>query len=450
MRLLSHPIVARSEALQFQGKNAYGKKAEEIITRIKAKVDEGYVSLEVQKLPEIEELQKLIYDTFNMNMQIVTTGNLAGVIPLYMIQNHIYKHKMMREGKWSREQDVLAEKDQVGWVDDSDGTVGGVFSTYRVTLYLNFNEMLGTHELTPAIVVGIKLHEIGHYYDGCKTIAQRDRQNAVFREAISKMATSDEGERQKIIYRVAKDFKLDQKALADMTSRNPVTVGIGAQKVIAEYVAQQQEDGVYDRTGFETMADIYAARFGYSKEVVEGLAILVRSQVTINYQFTMVLRSMMEAINAAKLIISLYIKLNALGSGILSFGLLTSVLVWIAYGTYSLYIYVKSSGDSGNDYTYDDMAHRFRRLRAEMISQVKDNKFTKADAEQILISLNFMTARMEEFSLWRGPLDTLFNILNPKDRRAHNSIERQRAIEDLYSNPLVIKAMELQLAAKQS
>ncbi len=203
----------RAEALQFQTKNPFGRKSEEIISRILAKIQDGYTDFEVQKLQEVTDLQKLIQTSLGMNMFIVTTGSLAAVIPLYLLDSHIYKHKSLRKGAWIREQDVLAEKDQVGYVDDSDGSVGGIFSAYRCTLYLNFNAMVVRFQFSPEVIVGVMLHELGHYYDGCKTIAQRDRQNAVFREALSKLNTDNEGERIKVAYKVAKDLKLEQNRI---------------------------------------------------------------------------------------------------------------------------------------------------------------------------------------------------------------------------------------------
>ena len=436
----------RAEALQFQTKNPFGRKSEEIISRIMAKVQDGYTAFEVQKLQEVTDLQKLIQTSLGMNMFIVTTGSLAAVIPLYLLDSHIYKHKSLRKGAWIREQDVLAEKDQVGYVDDSDGSVGGIFSAYRCTLYLNFNAMVDRFQFSPEVIVGVMLHELGHYYDGCKTIAQRDRQNAVFREALSKLNTDNEGERIKVAYKVAKDLKLEQKDLMDLTNPNPVVFGMAAQKVITSYVAQQQEDGSYDRTSFETMADVYAARFGYSRQVVEGLSKLTKSQIFINYQFTMTLLAFENAMKATRaLVVLLFSRYGLLSNMPLTY--ITSFILAIATSAYILYTFVKTSGESGKDFTYDDLSHRFRRLRAEMIAQVKDRQFTKADAEGILISLNYMSECMDEFKLRRGPIDMLFNILNPKDRRAYNAVERQRAIEELYSNPMVIKSLELELAS---
>lgn len=437
---------ARVEALQVQANNPFGKKSEEIIGRILAKVSDGFRSLEIQKLQEVTDLQKLIFDTLGMNMFIVTTGASAAVMPLYLLESHIYKHKSLRQGKWMREQDILAEKDQVGYVDDATGSVGGIFSVYRCTLYLNFNILTDQFGLSPKQIVGAMLHELGHYYDGCKTIAQRDRQNAVFREALSKLNTNNEGEKIKIAYKVAKDFKLNEKDLLDLTSPNPITVGVAAQKVATAFVAQQQEDGVYDRTAFETMADVYAARFGYAKEVSETLAVIHREQVFINYQFTVTLSAFMKSMDAARALMVLLLGRFGVSGSYPLMAITTTLLTTVTAG-YMLYTFVKTSGESGKDFTYDDLSHRFRRLRAEMISQVKDRQFNKADAEGILLSLNYVSSCMEEFKLRRGPIDMLFNVLNPKDRRAYNSVERQRAIEELYSNPLVVKSLELEIAA---
>lgn len=436
----------RAEALQFQTKNPFGRKSEEIISRILAKIQDGYTAFEVQKLQEVTDLQKLIQTSLGMNMFIVTTGSAAAIMPLYLIETHIYKHKSLRNGGWIREQDVLAEKDQVGYVDDSDGSVGGIFSAYRCTLYLNFNILVGKYNLAEDTIVGVMLHELGHYYDGCKAMAQRDRQNAVFREALSKLITANEGEKIKISYKVAKDLKLEQKDLMELTNPNPIVFGMAAQKVTASYVAQQQEDGVYDRTSFETMADVYAARFGYSKQVSEALSKITRKNIFINYQFTVTIRALKESTEVAFAVLRAMLLRYALLNST-PFIIVTETILVTLTAIYSLYFFAKTSGESGKDFTYDDLSHRFRRLRAEMIAQVKDRQFTKADAEGILISLNYMSECMEKFKLRRGPIDMLFNILNPKDRRAYNAVERQRAIEELYSNPMVIKSLELELAS---
>ena len=110
-------------------------------------------------------------------------------------------------------------------------------------------------------------------------------------------------------------------------------------------------------------------------------------------------------------------------------------------------IIINSSGEAGRDYTYDDFVKRYNRARNEVVEMIKTKKLTNAQAKEAIASYEEIGKIIKGARTYRGPLDFLFNTLNPKDRRAKTSIERQQAIEDLMSNELFVVSMRAELAA---
>ena len=115
-------------------------------------------------------------------------------------------------------------------------------------------------------------------------------------------------------------------------------------------------------------------------------------------------------------------------------------VVMIAYMVYT-------SGEAGRDYTYDDLVKRYNRVRNQMIEMIKKKQLSKAQAQNVIRSIEQIGELIKGCSAYRGPLDFLFNTFNPKDRRAKSSIERQQAIEDLMSNSLFVVALKAKISA---
>ena len=110
------------------------------------------------------------------------------------------------------------------------------------------------------------------------------------------------------------------------------------------------------------------------------------------------------------------------------------------------YLLINSSGEAGRDYTYDDFVKRYNRARNEVVEMIKTKKLTNAQAKEAIAAYEQIGKIIQGARTYRGPLDFLFNTLNPKDRRAKTSIERQQAIEDLMSNELFVASLRAELA----
>lgn len=440
----------RQEMIQFQTtKEKFGKDAEKIFERIYEKIERGYFSLEIQKLPEITELQELIFQRFKFKTFIFTEGTLAAIIPFYLNQNHIFLHKgLLRGEKLLMEQEDLRIDGEKGWVDLDTAAVGGVFSKYPSSLYLNFNMLKGSGITVPE-AVGVMLHELGHFFYGCYFTSKLDRGNQIFNDALKKA----KGGRMDILFaELNKSVKtLDSKILEGLQSDNPITLGRNAIALANEICFSQLTDATYDNTSFEMLADNFSSRFGYGEEIVKALEKITLGGVKNNYLW-MMLFSFMNMYSMASAIVGNIIRMKLAVVVGVRFGwigaYIFAALAAVLTAVYFVYVMAITSGETGKDYTYDDIPKRYNRIRAQMIEQVKAKAYNKADTKVLIDSIETIGKLLEGTKVYRGPLDFLFNTFNPKDRCALASVKRQQAIEDLFTNDLFVKSLELNMGAK--
>ncbi len=90
--LLNHSKF-RMEMISFQMNDDFGPQLEEIISAIYSKIEKNnYESFEVQKLPQVQELQKAIQDRLGMKTFIITDSpNIAAIIPFHLGESAILK-----------------------------------------------------------------------------------------------------------------------------------------------------------------------------------------------------------------------------------------------------------------------------------------------------------------------------------------------------------------------
>lgn len=444
----------RMEAIDFKLDDKFGPAMENIIDDILDKVKKGYEGLEIQKLPEVRKLEKVIFDRIKMSVSFVTTGCEAAIIPFHFNENSILLRKFMRSEVLLQEQEAMREKMVVhGYVDENAVKLGGVFSEYIHTVYMNFTT-LNACGLSSKEITAILLHELGHGFYSCAYASRMDRANQIISDALRKGKESGKDKFIEVTYKELKGkFKdIQKETVEQLTSKNPIVVGKGAFKIIAEATLQQQEDSSYDNTSFEALADNFSARFGYGEFLVTGLEKFYPGGVKSLWYF--------EALNAAATTMNL---VNAVISNILNIKVwlgaeannvfqeflkmfqvyqAISNLIWIALFSY---YFVKTSGESGRNYTYDDLEKRYNRIRNQIIEAIKKRDYSKRDAESLITSAEMIGNLIKGVKSYRGPLDFLFNTFNPKDRRAAASVARQQGIEDLLSNDLFLATAKLDL-----
>ena len=163
--LLSHRL--HMEAIDFQLNDSFGPDMEKIIATFEEKVKKGYIGLEIQKLPQVAELEKVIFDRLKMRVKFNTQDALAAIIPFHLNHNAVLLKKLWRNEDFLMEQ---AEKRESGFasgtVDENNVKLGGVFSDYVHTVYMDFGTLFKMG-MKAKEITAILLHELGHGFYAC-------------------------------------------------------------------------------------------------------------------------------------------------------------------------------------------------------------------------------------------------------------------------------------------
>lgn len=421
---------------------------DKVLGKIREKIKSGYYDFEVTRDEDAKEAQDLINNRFKMNVNLVTDGMLAAVIPFYATDNNIFLKEYFRENGWlESEKDFFKGVDHTkGFIDLENAKMGGTFSKGKSTVYMNFNELMKNYRMMNREIIAVLLHEIGHTFYPLAHADQLDRTNLIFEQAKKELLNKNVDKREVVRRTLNKVLVGDRSKVAeDLCSDNPDVFTKAAITSLGEFSLQHQSNARYSNNNFEMMADNFAVRFGLGKSLVIGLEKLTPGGV----RFGDIFRAIGETVGILVRIILLFGFITTLSQmtgglfGKVLFTLLWFIVYGIAIATF-FYVLVRTSGEDSRNMTYDDLVHRYKRIRMQLIADIKDRKMTKTDAAKAIESIDYIGKLIEKGRNWRTPLDFMFNTFNPADRRAKDSIERQQALEALINNDLFLASLKLQ------
>lgn len=453
--LFSHPAL-RMEAIDFQINDPFPKALEACILEVIALVKKGYENFELEKHPVMRKIEQLILDRFGLRIRIDTkSGYGAAIIPFYANDYSIFFAQGLRGHEILKGQTDFKKNLGVfkGKVDEKNARLSGDFSKYTSTMFYDADVLHGSYGINEKEMTAIFLHELGHAFYGCAISNRIDTANQVISNALRVNGQASRDPVDIVVDNLKKEnIEVKRSVVEGLTSSNPVTLTKSMLTMCVESTYSQMESGKYDNTSFEQLADNFAARFGYSNHIVTGLEKLIPFGVK-GYFWLELTMAVLQAVclwEAFKYhLVSL---LTSSGSKSAYDKILVAVtklhsVYYLAVIIITTIIIVNSSGEAGRDYTYDDFVKRYNRARNEVVEMIKTKKLTNAQAKEAIASYEQIGKILQGARTYRGPLDFLFNTLNPKDRRAKTSIQRQQAIEDLMSNELFVVSMRAELAA---
>lgn len=449
--LLQNPAL-RMEMINFQLNDDFGPMMEQIIAKIFQKIAfSNFSEYQIQTCEELIELEKVIHKRIGLKVSINTCSYYpAAIIPFHLNDSSIMKDNETIRYNWEMLDQNKFKKmfdGQRGTVDEAKVKLGGLFSEYSNTVFLNFH-ILGQIGLDPTEVTAVLLHELGHGFYACAYTARSDRSNQIIADALANKAKNPEAFTE-IVYTTLKNdgVNVKKEVVEGLTSNNPVVFSQACLSVVSECIMTQMESGKYDETSFEQLADNFAARFGYSEALVTGLEKLHPGGVK-GFKSFEGFQWFMTTLHTVLIFVGGIILAWGFFSGAmaLTFGGLLITIIMILVGLLMGYAIIITSGEAGKDFTYDDLVKRYNRIRLQLIEMIKNKALTKDQAKEAIKNAEFIAKLIQDLKPYRGPLDYLFNKFNPKDKRAKNSIERQQAIEDLMGNSLFISALKAKLA----
>lgn len=430
------------ETIDFQN-DGFGEKMEAMIRKLYDIIDADKIDPESMKdmndLPEGGELANLIFQRLGLKVDFEFNTYTAGaVMPFFANENHIFLDEQWRIGL-----DMIGLPDQkkllktmynsTGTIDLKNARLGGSFSKYTHPVYISlvYNKL---DDLTPAENTAILLHEFGHAFTYYEYSNRTDTANQILSQLVAEFNNSkDSSKKDYLIKELGKQYNTSTKDVDDMLNTdNPSVLGMKIFRQYMKHVQSITPNAMYNQTSSEQLADSFASRFGYGRELITGLDRWYKGTPERNKE-----EGNLDYIRGIFIgILSFIIIIGGLiAGGPMVLVSLLMLLIW--------FVIYSASGDVDKDWTYDDLKIRYTRIKHQYIERIKNLKVPKEILNKTIADIKAMDKIIDKSYIYRGPLDSLKNALSLRNREAKKDIELQQLLEELAHNTLFLKSAEL-------
>ncbi len=373
--------------------------------------------LDAKDIPDSDEAQRLsavIANRTGVQVQFAF-GSIGPSIEIpHINRNNALVSEFFRERITSTDGAALIAKAGGvvrGSVNRSNSTVSGVFSEQSNRLHYP-TSMIKDKKFTTEEHAAIILHELGHLFSYFEFMTRSASTNQVLAGLSKAWAGSDTAkEREAVLINVKKALKLkdlDAEALSKSTSIKAVEI-----VVITGVVQNSRSElgaSVYDYNSWEYLSDQFAARHGAGRHIVTALDKLYRSSWQKSFRST----PAFIAWEAFKL------------------------LLLVAIPPMSVIFFVLDQ----DQVIYDEPGDRFKRIRNQIIENLKDRDLSKEDAEALQADLKAIDAICINVNDRRQFMSVMCDFLSSSGKdRDYKLLQRQ--LEDLAANELFVHAQQL-------
>lgn len=421
------------ESIDFQ-RDDIGSKFEMVLQQIKDEIDDGDIRSPQAMLGRGYEamLEKLIGDRFNLKTYVdFTSSAIAAIMPFYINRHHVLSRPMFRGFEIEDQQKLLRElKNKKGSVDLEHATVSGIFSEYEHHFHLNLYVLFVTFNMTVPQVAAIMFHELGHAFTWYEFSDRLMTTNRILSE-IAFEKESDPKKREYVLRELSKEWGMDIKDMEDIQEEdNRVIFGFRLFKKFVKVVESQLKNGKYDETSSEQLADNFAAKFGYGREIIDALEHFYPGspeKSKFGYFAAFVFSFIAEeAFMTAMLIKSI---------------IMAPMLIPLVL--FMIFLIILLAGEDGQDRTYDRLKIRYKRIRDQYVEMIEKVNLPKDELVGVIADIHHMDAIIKETMIYRGPTELIANFIWAPHRSAKESILLQQLLEDLAHNDLFVKGAEL-------
>ena len=242
-----------------------------------------------------EELYTIInkYTGFdNIELELVDWGNLAVDVG-YFSPNHILNSKLAEQYLPLKETTLnrwfASNKGKIfkGSIDYKTGKVDGSFKTLPVKLIINKDlsatfpqKYLDKYKVTVSqVLAGCVVHELGHVFGACMTLYETAHDNVILKSAIVGLKESERTEDKVIVIKDAakllEAYDKDDKEIVKLVENdNQNEYLIYFTKLLEQRNSKRSLSLGVPRMTAEVVADAYAVRMGFDKELIAALGIL--------------------------------------------------------------------------------------------------------------------------------------------------------------------------------
>jgi hypothetical protein len=424
------------EVIEFQN-NKFGIDIEAVVIEIRDALQRGEI---IDHL--CTKLEKLIMTRTGLNVQIVYDWDIIGIVPMSYNKSNTLLIKEYR-GHISSPDQALALREaqgRQGTVDLKHAKVSGLFSDIKSSLNVNFDHLFTSWKMEPADITAMILHELGHAFTMFEYEDRLQTANQILSN-IAKHMSSGKSLKQEYIYEELKSLNsvVTPEDVETIISGNRIIAGHRLLKLTIGSLSSQMPNDVYDRTSAEQLADNFATRFGYGRQLISALHKLDSyfedpNRYKNEFKLSMVTSNLGRLI---KLALSVFVIINLA----LPFAVILSfILYWVVKPERE---FLRAAGDANKSYIYDDYKDRFKRMQNEFVASLKDTRLPKEDIVVILENIEYVNAVIKETKSHVPLFTAIANVIYTDSRTVKKAVDEQRLLEDLAHNDLFIKAAQL-------
>jgi len=430
------------ETIDFQSDD-FGKKLETIIAQVCQNIDNQMLKVSASYVTEIQDIVK---QRLGFGIELITDQQLASAIPFFMTPNHIFLEDKIRGEKvdtYVKRQLALIDKNSnklTGYVNTANATVGGDFSKITAVINLNIAVLRKNFKLNPGEITALLLHEVGHVFTTLEYSDRFDKNNQVLSELCKVLLNNKSSVDSKYLYKelVKIDSDIKQEEVDKLLSGDKIISCYYWMKLVlgSSKLNSQLGNDAYSESSSEQLADNFASRFNYSKELV--LALDKTAWLDGNYYKNKNIAEWFMLFSFFGVLVTLSLTWAILTTA--SGGMLFAI-AYISYGLLNLF----SSGSEG--YKYDKSKSRYIRVRNDIVQMLKNSDVDKNTAKVIVENIYVVDEIIKKSEDESSLVTNFLNVFKHSDRKRKKSVQEERLLEELSSNSLFVKAVELRFMA---
>lgn len=412
-----------TESIQFQS-GVFFKELSLLIGEVRK-----LKSVDIQDSDQLQSIERCIKHHTNLNTEILADTDIGPAVDIpHVTKNHPLVLSFIRNFVSTHDVDDHLKKAGgiiKGSVSLKDGYVDGVFSEIKTTIYLPAKLISGS-TFSEDELAAVLLHEIGHLITYYEYLVRTITLNYVL-DGISKSIDNSDSvdKRTSILISASKALKLDQKDLDKLaTTNSKETVACVFLSKAIEESRSILGNNIYDLNSWEFLADDYATRHQAGKNLVTAFDKIYRAGGDIAFRGT-----------------GKYIAFEAAKLALIVIGLMATTFSLGALLFFASFLMVNSDSDNP---IYDKPEARMRRVRAQIIENLKDNRLPNETINRLKEDIEVIDNIMKEVDDKRQFFGVIYDFFSSKDR---NEILLQQELEQIANNDLFIKAASFKLLA---
>ena len=314
-------------------------------------------------------------------------------------------------------------------VDLKTAKVSGIFTKRECEIIFE-PEPFKKKGFTTSEMTAIILHEIGHIFTMYEYANRLSKTNQAL-TFISRLLM-DKAPVEKLVYNfelIGDKLVNDDKAFIGLEKVTDNTV---ISTVIIDKIREHAKSELgfrdYDLTTSEYLADQFASRQGYGKDLATALH---KIHKLAEY----------DEVNPYSCMTQEILGMIALSLLPIAVGLVPGFAASIVISALNIYY----SGHDMKDYTYDNARTRLLRIKEQAIEQLKVKKLNDKIAKQVLDDIKFIDKCLSETKGFESLWTKINTFFSKKNKNIIDMIQLQRDLEELSSNDLFIKSAKLKL-----